>query len=149
MRTGCSVFHFFSDEKETKLQKLKKRINLDAGKNLSKEPTSQTASQQTKPTKTVSSLSVNLQSPVIKLEKNNINELRTTLSTNNCSKTMEDSSINKDNENSNTPSVTLPDGLPPSLILSIQKLIEAARKAGGDAGKCKFFNFDVNRILLQ
>ena len=57
--------------------------------------------------------------------------------------------MGKDNENSNSPSVALPDGLPPSLILSIQKLIEAARKAGGDAGKCKFFNSDVNRILLQ
>ena len=143
----------YSDEKESKLQKLKKRISLGAGKlNTSKETTSETATQQSKPTKTVSIENMNLHSPVIKLEKNSVTELRNSMSnSSSTSAPVEDSSVSKENENSlnNTPSVTLPDGLPPSLILSIQKLIEAARKAGGEAGKCKFFNSDVNRILLQ
>ena len=139
----------FSDEKESKLQKLKKRINLDAAKvHASKQ--SDTSTQQNKPTKTLSIENMNLQSPVIKLEKNSIGDLRNSVPNNNPT-SVENSSASKENENSlsNSPSVTLPDGLPPSLILSIQKLIEAARKAGGEAGKCKFFNSDVNRILLQ
>jgi hypothetical protein len=135
---------FNSNEKESKLQKLKKRINLNAAKaSTSKE--SETSTQQSKASKTLPVENMNLQSPVIKIEKCNSGDLWSSMSNSNST------SASQENENSlnNSPSVSLPDGLPPSLILSIQKLIEAARKAGGEAGKCKFFNSDVNRILLQ
>jgi hypothetical protein len=135
---------FNSNEKESKLQKLKKRINLNAAKaSTSKE--SETSTQQSKASKTLPVENMNLQSPVIKIEKCNGGDLWSSMSNSNST------SASQENENSlnNSPSVSLPDGLPPSLILSIQKLIEAARKAGGEAGKCKFFNSDVNRILLQ
>lgn len=136
----------FSDDKDSKLQKLKKRINLNAGK--SKEITLGSTIQQdkNKPSKISSA-----ESPVIKLEKNSLTDLQNSAPSIGSSALSEDSSISKESENSlnNSPSVSLPDGLPPSLILSIQKLIEVARKAGGEAGKCKFFNSDVNRILLQ
>jgi hypothetical protein len=138
---------FNSNEKESKLQKLKKRINLNAAKaSTSKE--SETSTQQSKASKTLPVENMNLQSPVIKIEKCNSGDLWSSMSNSN---SVENSSSSRENENSlnNSPSVSLPDGLPPSLILSIQKLIEAARKAGGEAGKCKFFNSDVNRILLQ
>ncbi|XP_028397602.1 ubinuclein-1-like [Dendronephthya gigantea] len=138
-----------SDEKESKLQKLKKRINLSAGK--SKEGTSGSTVQQDKNKQSKTVATENLQSPVIKVEKNSVTDMRNSAPSIGSSALSEDSLISKENENSlnNSPSVSLPDGLPPSLILSIQKLIEVARKAGGEAGKCKFFNSDVNRILLQ
>lgn len=152
-----NVTVLLSDEKESKLQRLKKVVNLDpAGKlnavKQAKSSVTETEKTKNQPTKTLFLESVNHQNPAIKLEKNTFTELKNSLLSNNSTSVpVETNSVGKENEHSlsNTPSVTLPDGLPPSLILSVQKLIEAARKAGGEAGKCKFFNSDVNRILLQ
>lgn len=94
---------------------------------------------------------VSLQSPVNKLEKSNISDVMNTTSGDFTGIHMDSNHDVNENDSSTvngSAAVTLPEGLPPSLILSVQKLIEAARRAGGD-GKCKFFNSDVNRILLQ
>ena len=137
------LFHWnFSDEKEKKMKK--KSLSIDS--NQSNESKGHISP--------VESSGCVLQTPVIKLEKNSVDVLKSSInqtSSNGTTQDNENVNVNKNYTSSSmdgSASVTLPEGLPPSLILSIQKLIEAARKAGGD-GKCKFFNTDVNRILLQ
>ena len=149
----------FSEDKEKKL-KLKKLLSIDGKSNDSMNIPVETVENITtdKPSlshnvsmsdKTTSPSALTLQSPVV---KNNVTGILNSTSNNSAEMPMTSSYSGNESDNNSsvlgTPSVTLPEGLPPSLILSIQKLIEAARKAGGD-GKCKFFNMDVNRILLQ
>ncbi|XP_046852876.1 ubinuclein-1-like [Xenia sp. Carnegie-2017] len=131
-----------SDENDVKLLKQKKKNSLNKV-----SLTSSSEDTQSKPQTNVSVGDMAFQrSTSIKSEKDSINDQHPPVQASSSSPSH--SNVQKESDN-NSPSVRLPDGLPPSLILSVQKLIEAARKAGGEAGKCKFFNSDVNRILLQ